>query len=292
MAGDTGRGQESSVHLHVVKEHAVPERDRLLDTQRAFDRVAGSYDGPSGNNELIQRMRVQMWQTVTATFLPGARLLDLGCGTGLDTVYFAAHGYSVLAVDWSPAMVDRTRARIAEHGLQERASALLLGAQDLQQLGPGQFDGIYSNLGPLNCAPDLRQVAHACGMALCPGGRIVASVIGRICPWEIAYYLAHGHWTRALLRWKSQAVPVPMSGETVWCRYLTPRQFYAAFAVNFMLTSYRGMRICSPPPYMLGVYARLRPICSLGEWLDEKTGHLPIIRNAGDHFLMTMTKRA
>ena len=39
---------------------------RLLDTQRAFDSVAADYDGPRGNNELIQRMRVTLWETVHA----------------------------------------------------------------------------------------------------------------------------------------------------------------------------------------------------------------------------------
>ena len=37
---------------------------QLLDTQRAFDSVAADYDGPRGNNELIQRMRLALWDTV------------------------------------------------------------------------------------------------------------------------------------------------------------------------------------------------------------------------------------
>ena len=35
---------------------------QLLDTQRAFDSVAADYDGPKGNNALIQRMRETVWQ--------------------------------------------------------------------------------------------------------------------------------------------------------------------------------------------------------------------------------------
>src|SRR5947209_3695150 len=106
----------------------VTEQARLIDTQRAFDRVAGEYDGPSGNNEIIQRMRAHMWQTLTLAFSPGARLLDLGCGTGIDAAYLASRGYFVLAVDWSPAMVARTRARLAQAELDEKVPALVLGA--------------------------------------------------------------------------------------------------------------------------------------------------------------------
>jgi SAM-dependent methyltransferase len=254
--------------------------------------VAVDYDGPAGNNLLIQRMRDQMWQLLTATFPVGARLLDLGCGTGIDAAYLAARGYAVLAIDWSQVMVERSQLRIAENGLEQRASARVLGTHELHQLHGDQFDGIYSNLGPLNCAPDLHRTAHDCAQLLRPGGRFVASVIGRICPWEIAYYVAHARWRRAFLRWSDMVVPVPLNGETVWTRYFTPRQFYAAFADDFALVFYRGLRICSPPPYMLGVSRRLRSVCTLGEWLDDSIGALPIIRNAGDHFLMVMTKRS
>lgn len=270
----------------------VSDDVRLEDTRRAFNRVAADYDGPTGNNVLIQHMRVQMWQTLTTTFPPGARLLDLGCGTGIDAAYLAACGYSVLATDWSPAMVERTRARFAEQGLEQRAAARVLGIQDLTQLQGEEFDGIYSDLGPLNCAPDLRHTARAGAALLRPGGRIIVSVIGRCCPWETAYHVAHARWKRAFLRWRTTAVPVPLNGETVWTRYYTPRQFYGSFADDFALTYYRGLRICAPPPYMIGVYRRLRPLCALGDWLDSRTGHLPIVRNAGDHFLMIMTRRS
>jgi hypothetical protein len=57
---------------------------RLQETGRAFTRVAGYYDGPAGNNAVIQRMRTKMWQTLMATFPAGSRLLELGCGTGID----------------------------------------------------------------------------------------------------------------------------------------------------------------------------------------------------------------
>lgn len=286
------RGIVPSMHVGKMDAEMVSDEVRLQNTRRAFDRVAATYDGPLGNNDLIQHMRVQMWQALTATFPPGARLLDLGCGTGIDAAYLAERGYLVLATDWSPVMVERARARIVEQGLEKRAATRVLGIQDLHQLDGEQFDGIYSDLGPLNCAPHLRRTARACAAVLRPGGHIVTSVIGRICPWEVVYYIAHANWRRAFLRWSSMSVPVPLSGETVWTRYFTPHQFYGAFADDFTLTFYRGLRIFSPPPYMPGVYRRLRPIGALGDWLDNRTGALPIIRNAGDHFLMIMTKRS
>lgn len=40
---------------------------------------------------------------------PGARILDLGCGSGRDSKYFVQHGYDVVAVDPSQAMCEQTR---------------------------------------------------------------------------------------------------------------------------------------------------------------------------------------
>lgn len=264
---------------------------QLRETQRAFDRAAATYDGPAGNNVVIQRMRTRMWRSFVATFPEGSRLLDLGCGTGLDAVYLGTQGYAVLATDLSPNMVERTRSMVRASGLEQRVSVRLLGVQELDRLQGEQFDGVYSNLGVLNCAPDLQQTAQACAALLRPGGYAVTSVIGRISPWEIAYYVPHGAWRRALVRWSSSAVPVPLNGETVWTRYYTPREFYRPFARDFALTCYRALRLFSPPPYMLGVYTRLQPICAMGEWLDERMGGWPIVRNAGDHFVMIMRRR-
>ena len=264
---------------------------RLDDTRRAFDSVAADYDGPTGNNALIQRMRARMWRALTATFPAGSRLLDLGCGTGIDAVYLASRGYSVLATDWSPAMVARTRERIAAAGLEICATAELLGVQELSQLPDQRFDGMYSNLGSFNCVPDLRAAARSCAALLEPKGRIVASVIGRICPWEVVYYAARGDWKRALLRRTHASVPVPLNRQTVWTRYYTPREFYRAFAAEFDLASYQGLSIFLPPPYLIRISERFSRLCSLEAWLDDHLGALPVVRNAGDHFMMVMAKR-
>src|SRR3546814_8142940 len=57
---------------------------QLRETRHAFDSVAADYDGPRGNNALIQRMRRTLWEVVHRELPSGSRLLDLGCGTGID----------------------------------------------------------------------------------------------------------------------------------------------------------------------------------------------------------------
>ncbi len=263
----------------------------LTDTRNAFDSVAGVYDGPAGNNQLIQRMRHVLWREIEAQVTPGARLLDLGCGTGLDAVHFGQLGYRVVAIDWSPRMVERTRARIQATGLADSVAALALGIHELDRLDSGQFDAIYSNLGPLNCTPHLATTARACARLLAPTGLLTASVLGRYCPWEILYYIVRRDWDRAWRRSGVGMVPVSLNGHTVWTRYFTPREFFRDFAERFEVVRYRALGLFLPPPYLIHLYGRhprlFAPLAVLEDHLDG----LPLLRNVGDHFLITLRKR-
>lgn len=264
---------------------------RLRDTQRAFDSVAAGYDGPLGNNELVQRMRAMLWHAIEALLPSGSRLLDLGCGTGLDAAHFAARGYPVFAIDWSPAMVERARARLAETETATPVRVETLGIQELDRLQEGPFGGIYSNFGPLNCVPDLAPVAAACAKLLVPGGYLIATVMGRLCPWEFLYYAWRGQWERARVRGRRDVVPVSLHQGTVWTRYYTPREFYQAFARQFALMSYRGLNLFLPPPYLLSVCQRAPRLCAALGWLDDHLAGWPLLREAGDHFLIVLTRR-
>lgn len=266
------------------------DASQLLETQLAFDSVAADYDGPRGNNALIQRMRTTLWDTVATELPVGSRLVDLGCGTGLDAGEFASRGYSVLATDWSPAMVARTRERAARQGLEERLTAAHVGIQQLERL-EGEFDGMYSNFGPLNCAPDLPAVAAECARLLRPDGCLVFSVIGRICPWEVGHYALRGRFKRAAVRAAQGATAVGMNGHTIWTWYHLPREFYRAFSQHFVLDRYQALSLFLPPPYLVDFYERHPRLSARLGQLDDRMGGWPLLRDMGDHFLIVMRKR-
>jgi SAM-dependent methyltransferase len=266
-----------------------PQGARLLETQAAFDSVAADYDGPRGNNALIQRMRATMWRVLERRFAREGHLIDLGCGTGIDAVHLAHTGRQVLATDWSPLMVERTRRRATAAQVEDRVESRVLGAHQLAQLD-GRYDGAYSNFGPLNCVPDLVGLSAHCHRLLRPGGQLVFSVIGRYCPWEYLYY----RWRRperARIRFARGPVAVGMNRHTIWTHYYSPREFHAAFAREFDLVEYRALSLFLPPPYLVRWYQK-HP--RLLEWLgriDDATGGWPALRNAGDHFLIVMRRR-
>jgi SAM-dependent methyltransferase len=236
-------------------------------------------------------MRRQLWRAVTTELPPGSRLLDLGCGTGLDAAYLGMRGYRVVATDWSTGMVERTRARIAALRLEQAVDVQAYGAHQLDRLSGERFDGVYADLGSLNCVPDLVALARTCAELLRPGGRMIASVIGRRCPWEVLYYVFRGNGRRARLRNAAGSVPVSLNGRRVWTRYYTPREFYAPFAAEFELVWYRGLGVLLPPPYLIHWYDRLSPAFLPLGWLDDRVGSLPLLRDTGDHFLTVMSRR-
>ena len=265
---------------------------RLRDTRDAFDSVAADYDGPRGNNAMIQEMREEMWRWLDLTFPPASELLDLGCGTGLDAVRMARLGHRVTATDWSPQMVQRTNERAAQERLTPRVAALVAGAHELHLLeGEGKYDGAYSNLGPLNCVPDLCAMSRELFRLLRPGGLLVFTVIGRLCPWEVAFYLRHWNWARLSIRYARGFVPVGLNNHTVWTHYYAPREFYRAFKRDFALTHIRGLCLFAPPPYLSWLRER-HPRWHERLWrVDRTLAAWPVLRSLGDHFLIIMRKR-
>jgi SAM-dependent methyltransferase len=270
---------------------------RLHDTALAFDSVAPSYDGPQGNNHLIQRMRDLVWERIESLLPPApASLIDLGCGTGIDAQHFAEQGHHVVATDWSPAMVERAAAR-ADTVSRGTIEAIHAGAQELDRLHAsfaGTFDMAYSNFGPLNCVPDLGTTGRALAELMRPGGHAVFTVIGRWCPWEIAHYARQGRWTRVKVRFARDITPVGMNGGTIWTRYHTPREFareWIGDAGEWDLVRYEGLSTFVPPPYLTSLSERRPAVFErMARW-DARTAEWPVMRSLGDHFLVVLRRR-
>ena len=270
---------------------AVTER-ALLETQHAFDSVAADYDRSNTANPILCAMRARVLAEVRRRVPQGSVILDLGCGPGADGESLAMAGYRVTAIDWSPSMVQQARVRIASAGLSDRVAVLHLGIHQLDRLAEHEFDAAYSNFGPLNCVPDLESSAAAIAARLRPGGVLVASVIGRVCPWELALYAARGDWARARVRFAAGSVGVPLNGQTVWTRYYSPSEFARPFvAAGFERVSLRALGLCAPPPYLTGFAGRHERFAGVLQRVDDICGAWPAFRNWGDHFLMVLRKR-
>lgn len=265
--------------------------EALVETRRAFDGVAETYHDENQRNPVIREMRRRTVEAITSRLAPGSRLLDLGCGPGPDAEHLGRLGYDVLAIDWSPEMAEEAARRIRASGLEGRVEVRNLGIHELDQLESGVFDGVYSDLGPLNCVPDLGAAAAWIAERLKPGGLFVASIIGRVSPWEIALYGIRRDWNRLRVRFSRDFVPVPFYGRTVWTRYYTPAEVERTFAAaGLERIALRSLGLLVPPPYLEGFAARHPGFVRALEKLENRVASCPGVRQWGDHFLIVMRK--
>ncbi len=263
----------------------------LAETRQAFDGVALTYRAANDANPILCAMRARTLAAVRRHTRPGARLLDLGCGPGPDVLTLAREGYHVTGLDWSPAMAGQARAAVDAAGLTDRAAVHALGIHELDRLPPGRFEAAYSNLGALNCVPDLRAAARAIARRLAPGGVLVASVIGRVCPWEWLVHARRADWPRIRLRFARGFVPVPLEGHVVWMQYLTPSECLdATGAAGFSLVSLRALGVCVPPPCLEGFCRRHPHVVGLLQQVEDGIAHWPLLRHWGDHFLIVLRR--
>jgi demethylmenaquinone methyltransferase/2-methoxy-6-polyprenyl-1,4-benzoquinol methylase len=143
-----------------------------------FDRISGVYDGM---NLVISGFQEPRWrrQLIRASGIgPGARALDVACGTGKVTVdlYRAAQpGGSALGIDFSAGMIEVARGRSARDpsGLAfQQGDALDLPVED------DAFDAATIAFGMRNLA-DYRLGFAEMARAVRPGGRVACLEITR-----------------------------------------------------------------------------------------------------------------
>lgn len=99
--------------------------------------------------------------------LRGKYLLDLGCGAGENSVYFAQRGARCVATDYSPGMVEVALKLAEANGVQVEGRVVNAMAIDFPD---NTFDIVYaSNL--LHHIPDPHQVIKEMHRVLKPGGK-------------------------------------------------------------------------------------------------------------------------
>ena len=217
----------------------------------AFDAVAPVFDRRFGAWLSVAAQREQVRSALMAAFPPGARLLELGGGTGDDAVWMALRGREVLLTDASPAMVHEAAEKLRWHLVPPPRvlDVLSLGtlADEREAQGLPPFDGVYSNFAALNCVDDLAALGPALARLVRPGGRAVLVIFGTCAPGELVVQLLRGAPRAAIRRLASGPVPARLGGREFTVRYHRRRDVRRAFAPWFRLEGRRGVGVFVPP---------------------------------------------
>jgi len=97
-------------------------------------------------------------------------VLDAGCGTGENALFFASLGQPVTGIDYVEEPIQRARRKSAERGLQ--ATFLVMDALALKEI-PQLFDSVI-DCGLFHCFSNADRELYVEGLAsvLKPGGRL------------------------------------------------------------------------------------------------------------------------
>jgi ribosomal protein L11 methyltransferase len=182
-------GQELGERVHVLPAQQLPEQDWVRLTQSLFEPVPISpgfwvvpswHDTPAGATHVIRldpglafgtgthpttRMCLR-WLARQAPALPGLRVLDYGCGSGILAIAAALHGATVIdALDIDPAAVQATRANASSNGV-----VLTAGLPDR---AAGRYQVVLANI----LAAPLKLLAPLLSGHLAGGGALVLAGI-------------------------------------------------------------------------------------------------------------------
>lgn len=133
-----------------------------------FDRVAARYDR---TNTVLSVGNAPLWRVATTRAVApkaGERILDVAAGTGTSSASLAKSGASVVAVDFSPGMIEVGRRR------QAGVPNLVFVEADATKLpfGDDEFDAVTISFGLRNVNEPKQALAEFFRVTK-PGGRLV-----------------------------------------------------------------------------------------------------------------------
>jgi SAM-dependent methyltransferase len=244
----------------------------------AFDAVAESFDERFGRWESVAAQRRAVRAELVRAFALGARVIEIGGGTGEDALWLARNGREVLLTDPSPTMVRIASAKLRSCGMPP---PIAVAAENLGSIASSVlFDGAFSNFAALNCVNDLAAVARGLGTLIRPGGRVLLVVFGSFSPGEWITQIARGDARNAFRRAVRGDVEARLGGRRFPVRYHRAGDLIDAFAPAFRFVGRRGIGVFVPPsaaepwitghPRLLGALERMdriasRPLALLGD---------------------------
>ena len=270
--------------------------DAYYDWLRAeFDNVADDYDRHITGNRINLLLRNRSLSMLTRWFATAHRILEIGCGSGMETLPLLEQGHEVVAVDISARMLETVRRKAEHAGVSERLTTRELAARDLEELADdgeeGSFDGAFSTFGALNCEPDLSRLSTSLFRLLRPGTPFLAGVFNRWCLFEMAGYSLTLRPRRMLGR---QRNPVRV-GSSRFCVDVyshSVRDVIRLFRPGFRAERIEGVPVLLPPSDLVAYADRFdRRFEQLAAWDARVGAHWPFSW-LGDHFLVLFMRES
>lgn len=277
-------------------EVEITSRSRSLDyedlvyseLEAAFDGVAESYDEHIMGNEMNLWLRNRSTDLLKRCFRPGERVLEIGCGTGTETLALAGSGVSIIASDISSKMLAVLGSKAKASNVQKMVTTLHARPYELKEKlrleGVEGLDGAYSTYGAVNTDPSLPRFFGDLFSIIRPNGTLVIGVWNRFCLSEILGYTLRMKPQMAVGRMRNP-VPVGKSRFCIASNAYTVGSMKSLMKGLFEVREVVGVEIFLPPSNLVH-YLPPRPLAQILKRADVSLeAHFPWNR-LGDHFLL------
>ena len=184
-------GQHRYAEIEITSSSSSLDYVQLVyaELEAAFDGVAENYDHHIMDNEMNLWLRNRSVNLLKRTFRPGETVLEIGCGTGTETLSLAEYGVSVIASDVSSKMLRVLSRKASGLRLEGRVKTLHARPYELRTklnlAGLAKIDGAYSTYGAINTDPLLPQLFSDLASMIRPKGALILGVWNKYCLSEI-----------------------------------------------------------------------------------------------------------
>lgn len=271
-----------------MKKTKFPNEVNVSD---AFSRQSSIFDETYNGNYTTLWMRNRVRKEVLNYIKPQSRLLELNCGTGIDSFFFVNNGHQVVATDNADGMLAQINQKIASTGCEDKITTKKCSFNNLDSLNEGMFDYVYSNFGGLNCTDKLYEVIKGIDTVLKPGGYFTLVIMPTVCPWEI-FMLFKGYFKTAFRRFKKGGAPAHLEGVMFQCYYYNPDYIIRHAGSNYTLRDVKGLCITVPPPFIEKFSEKYPRAFKLLEKIENRLWKKKPYNKWCDHYIITMQKQS
>jgi SAM-dependent methyltransferase len=261
-----------------------------------FDRMAPEYDIKFTDSVLGRLYRNTVWERMDCLFSGQRHILELGCGTGEDSLYLAGRGHRVTAIDASEKMIHQAQIKLEKAGYQDQVSFQVMDIENmnlfaLHTLNEGdeksiKYDGVLANFGVLNCVQDLDAVARLIHSCLSLGSPALVTIMGPLVPWEWLWYLFKGQPVKSFRRLRKGGV----YWKGIRVRYPGVQKARASFAPYFRILHISALGCFLPPSYAES-WAKNHPgTLNLLHRIECRWSSSPLVTNLADHYILEMER--
>ncbi len=253
----------------------------------AFSLTAEKYDAFAEDHPHLSRLRGKVYQHLARMVPSGAKILELNAGTGTDAVYLAQHGYAVHATDIAPGMLARLKDKIERMDSGERLTFQECSFTNLGAVEGAPYDAVFSDLGGLNCIPDLSPVIQSLPKVLRPGGVVTWVLMPPVCLWELGLAFT-GQFGLAFRRLARHGTRAHLEGRYFTVYYFTPRKVMSWFGQQYQVLALEGLSVITPTAESKNLARQHPRLYNLLSWFDDRLSTRPPWLGWGDFYILSL----